>query len=117
MFFCVGLTYYSNNDKFHRFLRKLNITKETSYASEWFSAFSSNITYVVLHLNDGRRIYGWPREWPTEPSIGHFVLQQASWLDDDNKQVSLDGVKSILIKGADVDMVEFMKIDEEISDE
>jgi len=113
--FGLGISFFSNNDRFHALLRKLNITRETSYASEWFGAFSSNITYVVLHLKEGRRIYGWPLEWPTEPAIGHFVLSQASWLNDDNSQTLLDGVKSILIRGSDVHMVEFMKSLEELT--
>jgi len=111
------ITYYSNNDRFHRLLRALNITRETSYASEWFGAFADNVTYVVLHLDGGRRIYGWPMEWPTEPTVGHFVLTNASWLNDDNTQLELTGVKNILIRGSDVHMVEFMKIAEEKADE
>lgn len=37
------------------------ITKRTSYPSEWFSAFNRTQTYVYLHLDDGRRVYGWLR--------------------------------------------------------
>jgi hypothetical protein len=102
-------SYYANNDKFHKLLRKLKITKETSYSSEWFSAFSEKITYVVLHLKDERRIYGWPMEWPTEPNKGHFVLSKASWLLEDNSQVPLEGVESILIDASSVELVEFME--------
>jgi len=113
------ITYFSNNDKFHKVLRNLNITRETSYASEWFGAFSGNVTYVVLHLIDGRRIYGWPIEWPTEQKNGHFSLTSASWLNDDNSQTELNGVKSILIRGSDVHMVEFMSpiMEEEVANE
>lgn len=113
--FGLVISFFSNNDKFHAVLRKLNITRETSYASEWFGTFSSNITYVVLHLTDGRRIYGWPIEWPTEPEKGHFVLAQACWLDANNSEIALDGVESILIRGSDVYMVEFMKSLEELA--
>jgi hypothetical protein len=105
----IVFAYYANNDKFHKLLRKLKITKETSYSSEWFSAFSEKITYVVLHLKDERRIYGWPMEWPTEPCKGHFVLSKASWLLEDNSQVPLEGVESILIDASNVELVEFME--------
>ncbi len=101
--------YFANNDKFHALMRKLAITRETSYASEWFSAFADNITYVVLHLDDGRRIYGWPSEWPTEPHSGHFLLREASWLDSENTEIPLSDVESILINGSAVVFVEFMK--------
>ena len=64
---------------------------------------------MVLHLNDERRIYGWPMEWPTEPNKGHFVLREASWLLEDNTQVPLEGVESILIDASSVELVEFME--------
>ena len=102
-------SYFANNDKFHKILRWAKITKETSYSSEWFSAFSDNITYTVLHLDDGRRIYGWPIEWPTEPNAGHFLLEQAVWLTDDNKEIETSGVESILVDAKNVKFVEFMK--------
>lgn len=62
----VGLTFafFANRDLLHRFLRYLKVTEQTSHPSEWFGVFSTNKTYVVLHLKDERRLYGWPKEWP-----------------------------------------------------
>ena len=34
-------------------------------------------SYVVLHLRDGRRLYGWPREWPSHPNKGHIRITEA----------------------------------------
>lgn len=99
---------FANSDKIHKKLRTWGITKETSYPSEWFGAFLKNITYVVLHLDGARRLYGWPIEWPSEPEKGHFVLVQASWLTEDG-QVELTGVDSIMVDVKEVKMVEFMK--------
>jgi len=36
------ISYYANNDKFHKYLRDNGITRESSYASEWFGAFLKN---------------------------------------------------------------------------
>lgn len=107
-------SYYANNDKVHKKLRKWDITRETSYPSEWFGAFLKNVTFVVLHLDGERRLYGWPIEWPSDPEKGHFVLVQASWLDDEAKdgeksQISLTGVSSIMVDVKDVKMIEFME--------
>jgi len=102
------ISYYSNNDKFHKYLRDKGITRETSYASEWFGAFLKNVTYIVLHLEDGRRLYGWPIEWPTDPKNGHFVLEQASWLDENN-EIDLIEVNQVLIDASHVQLVEFME--------
>lgn len=102
------ISYYSNTDKFHKYLRGKGITRETSYASEWFGAFLKNVTYVVLHLDDGRRLYGWPIEWPSDPKNGHFVLEQASWLDEKN-EIELESVNQILVDAKQVQLVEFME--------
>ncbi len=101
--------HFSNNDKFHKLVRNIGVTRETSYPSEWFGAFikSKNVTYVVLHFEDERRLYGWPIEWPSEPDKGHFVLEDASWLDED-KEIPLKGVNSIMVNVKDVKWVEFM---------
>ncbi|PJE02482.1 MAG: hypothetical protein CK427_07460 [Leptospira sp.] len=99
--------YFSNNDKFHEILRKFKITKETSFTSEWYGAFNSYITYVVLHLDGERRIYGWPKEWPSTPGKGHFVLEQASWLHG-RRQIPITGVDYIMIDAKEVKIVEFM---------
>ena len=39
--------YLSNTDTLHRFVRFLRLTKETSYPSEWYSAF---ITTLIVTL-------------------------------------------------------------------
>lgn len=99
--------YFANNDKFHFVIRKIGISKETSYPSEWYGEFSNKVTYVVLHLDGERRLYGWPKEWPSNPETGHFSIQQASWIVDD--EVPLIGVDTILIPAKSVQMVEFME--------
>jgi hypothetical protein len=108
LFLGLVFSYYSNNDKIHKLLRDWGITRETSYPSEWFGAFLNNITYIVLHLDGERRLYGWPKEWPSEPTKGHFVLIQPSWLVDNN-EIPITGVSSIMVDVKHVKMVEFME--------
>jgi len=109
IFIGVIFSYFTNNDKIHRHLRTWGITRETSYPSEWFGAFLKNITYIVIHLDGERRLYGWPIEWPSEPDKGHFVLTQASWLTETNEVIPLTGVESIMVDVKEVKMVEFME--------
>lgn len=107
--FVVGAVFAfgANSDLAHRGCRKIGITRETAYPSEWFGAFLKNVTYIVLHFHDERRLYGWPIEWPSEPKQGHFVIQQPSWLTD-NGEEPVTGVESILVDVEDVMWVEFM---------
>ncbi len=101
-------TYFSNNDILHGLLRKLAVTKETAHPSEWYSAFArKDPRYVVLHLKDRRRIYGWPEEWPGQPDRGHFRIAEPEWLDS-KKSVGEHTVEWILIPAEEVRMVEFL---------
>ena len=104
--------YWSNNDTMHGILRRLGITKETSYPSEWYSTFwRLNDCYVVLHLKGERRLYGWPEEWPSQPDRGHFRISDGEWLvKDENGKISTTEVSTILIPANDVEMVEFIKL-------
>ena len=110
----IGLFFarFTNNDKIHNCLRKMKFTKETSYPSEWFGAFNQQDNYLVLHLIDNRRLYGWPVRWPSVPNEGHFSIAEAEWLDEKNKGIKLEGVSYILIPAAEVKYIEFMKIKE-----
>ena len=106
--FAVLAAWLAQRDLFN-WLRRLRITAETSHPSEWYAAFWQNTDcYVVLHLRDDRRLFGWPYEWPGDSANGHFLMHEAEWLIDDH-QVSMEGVEAILVPASDVGMVEFVK--------
>lgn len=112
---CLGLllSFYMRNDSFFRLARRLRLTTRTPYPTEWYGAFATRQLYVVLHLTGGRRISGYPVEWPTEPAAGHFRLTNAAWIDDKNLEEPLDSDESILVEAKQVEMVEFLKPIEE----
>lgn len=101
-------SYASNRDSVHRILRRINVTRETSHPSEWYSAFSRHgDCYVVLHLKGQRRLYGWPEEWP---AIRKMVISE---LRKENGWMTINGyrqkgVAAILIPASEVEMVEFL---------
>ena len=102
----------ANHDFPHRFLREIGFTKETSYPSEWYGAFAENDgQYVVLHLKNGNRLYGWPEDWPRRPGQGHFRLSECEWLIGSERRPLLE-VSVMLIPAQDVDMVEFIQIEQ-----
>jgi hypothetical protein len=57
----------ASNDKLHSLLRRLEITRQNSFPCEWYGAFSSRRGFVILNLIDGKRLFGWPTAWPSEP--------------------------------------------------
>jgi hypothetical protein len=107
-------SYYANNDKVHRYLRNKNITKETSFPSEWFGSFKlyEESSTVVLHLQDTRRLYGSVTEVPSDPKNGYFLISYPCWLDG-AKEIPITGVKNILINSNDVKWIEFVGNEQE----
>lgn len=105
---------FANNDLFHSLMRLVKLTKQSSYHCEWFGAFNANEVHVILHLEDDRRIFGWPQEWPSQPEKGHFLLRNPSWLDENGQYVNMPTVKYILLKSSDIKWVEFLQDNPEV---
>ena len=106
-----GLVFASiwNADTLHKLLRSWKITRQSSYQSAQYSAFAHHgDCYVVLHLKGQRRLYGWPKEWPSRPEDQHFLIEECEWLKDNNDRTPLEGVSHILVSAAEVEMVEFL---------
>ncbi|OOE45094.1 DUF6338 family protein [Salinivibrio kushneri] len=102
----LAFSFFANNDYFHAALRFLRITKESSYPSEWYSAFTEP-SYVVLHLQDERRVHGWPREWPSSPDSGHFLLNEPCWLSG-TELIPIANVEHLVVSVHDVRWLEYM---------
>lgn len=102
------LAYFTNTDSVHKWLRKIGFTTRTSHPSEWYCILSEKVTFVVLHLCDGRRLYGWPKEWPVQPDKGEFYVMLPSWIQEDGSQIDLPQLDGILISAKDVRWVEFL---------
>lgn len=108
------LAFGINSNIYHDALQKLKITSRTARPSQWFSAFHGRQRYVTLHLKDGRRLQGWPTEWPDEPESGHFLIEEPAWILDDNKVLPIHTDELIVVAGNDVEMVEFLRSNTEI---
>lgn len=106
--FGTTLAYFTNTDSVHKWLRKIGFTTRTSHPSEWYCILSEKVTFVVLHLCDGRRLYGWPKEWPVQPDKGEFYVMLPSWIQEDGSQIDLPQLDGILISAKDVRWVEFL---------
>ncbi len=104
--------YLSNRDLTHKAFRLIGLTRETANPA-WYSSFANNEDcYVVLHLKDGRRLYGWPEDWPSHLAQGHFRITAASWLDDDNPYSQPENrraIYAIIVNVSDVETVEFIE--------
>ena len=103
-----GAAVLVNTDALHRWLRRLRITRETAYPTDWYGVFASRPDcYVVLHLRDRRRLYGWPRQWPGRQDDRLFVIDGPQWLTDDEP---VSAGAAFVVRADDVEMVEFLTI-------
>lgn len=99
----------ANKDWLHAALRKIGVTKETSHPSEWYTAFATNdLSYVILSLRDGRRLYGWPADWPGRSDFGHFRIREAQWLSG-GIPISESRIAEIVVPASEVVIIEFLK--------
>ena len=106
----LGASILSNTDLLHRLLRRVRLTRETSFPSEWYSTFAqmADSHWIVLHLAGERRLYGYAEEWPSNPERGHFRIAEPEWLDDEGERTPAEGVSAVLIPATEVTMIEFM---------
>lgn len=110
----LGLAYAGNNSTVHHRLWKWQIANGNSYPSNWYKAFREEKRWIVLHLKDGRRLFGWPSDWPDHEGEGEFVMQEVDWLLDTGEPAPSHRVEMIVIPARDVAMVEFVRYNEEI---
>ena len=105
----LGLSYASNHDYLYGIARDLGFTSRASYP-EWVYAFRKRSGHtVVLTFLDGRRLFGYPQIWPTDPATGHFLITQPCWLNENDEWVDIPGIESYLVSNSDVLMVEFLE--------
>lgn len=98
----------SRDDSLYSQLRKLNLTGKSSHPNEWSDVFSKFPRFVVLHLEDERRLYGWPEVWPSKPNEGHFFMVYPSWQTEGGVK-DIENVEGVLIGSKDVKWVEFLE--------
>lgn len=107
-------TWILNEGKLHRLLRnpRVGLTKSAARPNQWYDAFyrQRNHVYVVVHLKNKRRIYGWPRLFPDNSDHGHLFLMNARWLG--GKHEDTGRLVSMLIDARNIEVVEFVPFEQ-----
>ena len=101
----------SNDELLYSRLRKLRLTAQGSYPNEWFSTFKrEDGKWIVLQLSDGRRLFGWPAEWPSTSDSGHIRMQRVRWLPAEvcEPNPPVPKLSSILVSVTDIRWIEFV---------
>lgn len=108
------LSYCSTQGWIYSQLRALGFTRESSWETLWLSAFHEcrykmNIGYAVLHLKDGRRVYGGIAGFGSKQQNGHVALNPFQWLGEDAKDQLPMSENLLLIEADLIAFVEFRK--------
>ena len=105
----LAIAFLKNSGALFHLLQKSGITREAAWWSIWETAFRFSYAqkneFVVLHLADGRRLFGAVVGHSSEQKDGHICLMQAMWLVDP-RPAPISGM--ILLRADDVKMVEFV---------
>jgi hypothetical protein len=108
------ISYLTNKDSLHRCLRRFGFSQRSGSANEWCTVFSPREQFVVVQLKDERRLYGWPKVWPSDPQKGHLFITLASWVHG-AEPVELTEAEGVLIDVKDIAHLEFVKQPQESS--
>ena len=73
---------------------------------------SARQQFIVIHLKDDRRLYGWPLVWPSDPDKGHIFVTSASWVHGETA-LELAEAEWVLVDVKDIGHIEFAKKPEE----
>jgi len=98
-----------NNEWLLEKLRNCGITRKTAKPSTWIETFAQSQRFVVVHLKDGRRVYGWPTFYSDTPKERAIYLESASWLGDNNESLNDPLISILLDKESGIKLIEFVE--------
>ena len=113
--FGVVLGASAHDGRFHDLLRRCKLTSSSSHESDWCYALTKYPRHVTLEFKDGKRLYGFPEAWPTDPEHGHFFIVDAVWTHDPRPQ-PMRGTEGLLVSVQDIAHVEIMSAPKENED-
>lgn len=90
-----------------RLFRKLHITDRTSRDTAWDDVFTDEKRFLTLHLNDEKRITGWPTYYSNNQDQGFIYLTQSAWLDINNEYIDTES-NGLLFDKEQIQYIEFM---------
>ena len=106
----VVLAFLINNDLIFSFLRWIHITYRTSRENVWLDVFASEKKYIIVHLQDGTRVFGWPARFSDTPEEGYLYLQDPSWINEDDEYEDMDIHGFFLVKKENIEYIQFTDI-------
>ena len=92
----------------HRRRSRGNRERQQSSRLRWYEVFRAEKSYLILHLKDGRKIFGWPEGWPDDSTTGHFLLTMPLVALGEQAVEFRSGASAVLLPAPDVSWVQFL---------
>lgn len=103
LFVSVILSLAINKD-WMRIPRKLGLTRQSHEARPWDGAFRLSNRWVVIKLDSGEKLVGWPKRMSSRDTEHSLSLQDAHWIREDGTTSKI-GADEFLITG-DIEWVQ-----------
>jgi len=99
-----------SSDRHMALFRRLRITDRSSYESMWHQVFAfEGDRFIVVHLDDGRRVSGFASHYANDREEGSVFLVQPAWIEvqDGVDFVLPTGQYGMLVPGGTIRLIEF----------
>jgi hypothetical protein len=109
IFLGVVVGWLHNLDQPLAILRRWGVTRQSTHATVWQGALFNHRSWIVVHLESGERIVGWPTRFSDTPEEGALFLSDAAFVGDDDQLSEIRGPGLLLIREARIRMIEFLR--------
>lgn len=111
----LSLGLLTTTDILMKILRRFRITNKTARESIWLDIFTDQKRYVIVHLKDGRRIYGWPMYFSNTSNESRIYLSDPAWIDEDKADyIDLNIHGLFIVEPNFIDYIEFLNNEEDL---
>lgn len=104
----LGVAAYKNNDG-HRLWRRCRVTHRSSRQDIWQDSFvEGQKSYVLVTLEDGRRLVGWPLRFGDDMEKPSLFLTDGYWIGENDVHIPFGNEGILLLATMKIASVEFL---------
>jgi hypothetical protein len=100
----------TERDWFHRIKMQLRLTNRQARIDLWAEAFyQARGRWILVHLEDGRKIIGWPYLYSDEPDRRQLCVKDARVREADGGEYDVAGPWVLLTEASKIKLIEFLE--------
>ena len=99
----------ADRDWFHKFKTGLHLTRRPARIDVWAEAFyNTKGKWILVQLEDGTQIIGWPFHYSDEPERRQLFLKDARVRQSDGTEYDVPGPGLLLTEASKIKLIEFL---------